>query len=69
MFSALSKTTENKYAGWPQLLMFAVPATWEAEIGRIKVQGQFKQKVSETLFQPAIWHGGYTPVFPATWKA
>jgi hypothetical protein len=31
-----------------QCLTLVIPAIWEAEIRRIKVQGQPKQKVSET---------------------
>jgi hypothetical protein len=40
--------------------------TWEVEI-MIEVQGQFGQKVCETLSQPIAEHGGNTPVIPAMW--
>jgi hypothetical protein len=38
-----------------------IPATWEAEIGRIQVQGQPERKDSETPSQPVkkAGHGGY----------
>jgi hypothetical protein len=33
-------------------------ATWEAEIGRVKVQDQLRQKVHETPSQPRARHVG-----------
>jgi hypothetical protein len=38
-------------------------ATQEVEIRRIAVQGQPRQKVRETLFQPMTRHGGIHPSF------
>jgi hypothetical protein len=47
MVAGFCKFTENctfKMRGWVQWLMPIIPATWEAEIRRIPVQGQNKQK-------------------------
>jgi hypothetical protein len=38
-----------------QCLTPAIPATWETEFGRIIVQGQLGQKVSETLTDKPGW--------------
>jgi hypothetical protein len=47
------KKEKNKplIAVWPQCLTPVIPATWEAEIGKIIVQDQPRQKVSESPSQ------------------
>jgi hypothetical protein len=43
--------------------MFIIPATWEAEIGRIMVQGQPREKCSVTpIITLAKWIGGVAQV-------
>jgi hypothetical protein len=42
-----------------------IPATWEAEIGRIFIQGQPRQKVSKTPSQQVSWTWWYTTMNPS----
>jgi hypothetical protein len=50
-------------------LMLVILATLEAEIGRIMVQGQRGQKVSETPSQPVNWTWWCASAIPAMQKA
>jgi hypothetical protein len=45
------------------------PTTWEAEIGRIVVQGQTRQKVNEIPSEPTNQVWWCTPVIQATQEA
>jgi hypothetical protein len=45
---ATVKKSENKQKKWTLWLTSLILATWEAEIGRISVQGQPRQIVQET---------------------
>jgi hypothetical protein len=50
-------------------LTSVILAVWEAEIRRIKVQSQQKQKVLEFPSQPIkIWAWWYVLLIPALWK-
>jgi hypothetical protein len=49
--------------------MFIIPATQEAETGRITVQGQLTQKVSKTPSQPVSQVWWYAPVIPGMQEA
>jgi hypothetical protein len=49
------KTTMSAGHKW---LTPVIIATWEVEIGRIKVRGQSKQKVLKTSSQPITGHSG-----------
>jgi hypothetical protein len=40
---------------WVRWLILRIPATWEAEIGRIMVSGCSKQKISEIPSQQTSW--------------
>jgi hypothetical protein len=39
----------NSYKGWMQWGTPVISNTWRAELGKIPVQGQFRQKVSKGL--------------------
>jgi hypothetical protein len=61
-----SKTTNKSQTQW---FMPIISATWETEIGRIAVQGQFGQKVSNTpsgQISQAWW---FTAIIPSIWEA
>lgn len=59
------KEEEKKGNGQAQWLT-QIPATQASEIGRLAVQGQPKQKVSEPPSQPTTGHGGACLAIPAT---
>jgi hypothetical protein len=52
--------------GWERCSTSVILTTWEVEIGRITVQGQPEQKVSETPSQQINW---LMLVIPATQEA
>jgi hypothetical protein len=49
--------------------ILAIPATKEAEIGRIVVQGQLRQKTNETPFSTNGTDVVVHILIPATWEA
>jgi hypothetical protein len=49
---------KNLLFGWVQWLILVIPATWEAEIRKITVQCQPRQKVSKTPCKPIAGPGG-----------
>jgi hypothetical protein len=55
-----NKFTLFKPTSQTQWLMPVIPATWEAEIGRIRVGGHPEQKLHEIPSQPIA---GYVSVF------
>jgi hypothetical protein len=46
-----------------------IPATWEAKMRKIAVQGQSRQKVCETPPQLINWACCYTLVILGKWEA
>jgi hypothetical protein len=55
MTSITKKEAKEPLVWW---LIPVSPATLEAEIRRMEIQGQSKEKVSETPTQPRSKHGG-----------
>jgi hypothetical protein len=51
------ETLSRSVKAW-QVGMCLIPAIQEAEIGRIAIGGQPRQKVSETNFNRKAMHGG-----------
>jgi hypothetical protein len=46
-----------------------IPAIQEAQMGRMTVQGQPRQKAKETPSQPTSWMWWYVPIIPVMWEA
>jgi hypothetical protein len=72
-FPSLKKVTKhlinNLKEARRQWLTPVILATWEAEIRRIMVRGQPRQKVGKTPSQPIkSWEQGHMPVIPAMQK-
>jgi hypothetical protein len=66
MIKCLTKIVSNSQVQW---LTPLIPATREAEIGRIMVPGQPEKKVSETPSQPTGQVHCHTLVIPDSWEA
>jgi hypothetical protein len=60
------KTGVEGWAWWPMLIIQTIQ---EAEIRRIEVQGQPRQKVSKTPSQSIMWVYWHASVVPAIWEA
>jgi hypothetical protein len=48
--------------------MLVIPGVWEAEMGRIMVQGQSGQEVRDPIWTNKPGMEGNTPVVPVMWK-
>jgi hypothetical protein len=63
-----NKLVFKKFLGRARWHTSVLPATWEIELGTTEVQGQPRQKVSNTSSQTTIQEWWYTSVSSATWE-